>query len=618
MYPITIGFFLFAGLGFFSYTMVLRLMPMVRAGLQSENRFDKIGERIKGVLVYAFGQKRLLSREGFSGLMHAFIFWGFLAVALRTILLFGQGFDADFGVAFENSLLGGVYAWTRDVFEILVLVGVLALLIRRIFLRPKRLTLSVDGIVILCSIAVLMITDFLMEFQIAYAANYFIHLGLILVFLNYLPYGKHFHIITAIPNVFFRKTEPYGALKPLNLEDEKVTIYGTEKINQLNWKQTLDLYTCTECGRCDTQCPATATGKKLQPKLISVALRDFVNQSALKKDTEPLVPKTIDPQVLWDCTTCRACEEACPVMIEYVDKIVELRRNLVLMRGEFPAEAQTALRNMETNSNPWGMGHSTRGDWAKPLGIKTLAEDRNVEYLYFVGCAGSFDERAKKISRSLIKCLQTAGVSFGILGTEEKCTGDSARRIGNEYLFQMMAKENIAMFGKYGVRKIITTCPHCFNTIKNEYPQFGGNYEVVHHTELLRDLIAQGKLQPKATGEKQKITFHDSCYLGRYNDVYDAPREILHALPSFEVQEMELSRDKGRCCGAGGGRMWMEEKTGTRINHKRLEDIQTQTQATTVASACPFCMTMLSDATRDKGATQIQTKDVAELVAESL
>jgi len=559
-----------------------------------------------------------LFRDGKSGLMHAFIFWGFLAVALRTILLFGQGIDSDFGMSLVDSGFGVFYSWFRNIFQVLVLIGVAALLIRRIFVKPKRLTLSAEGIIILIAIALLMTSDFFIHGEPTpwYTFNYFLHIGTVILFLNYLPYGKHFHIITAIPNVFFEKTDSYGALRFLNLEDEKATSFGVEKISDLNWKQMLDLYTCTECGRCDDQCPATATGKKLKPKTIAILLRDHLNSK--KEGDKSIIPDVIDPQMIWDCTTCRACEEACPVAIEYVDKIVELRRNLVLMRGEFPAEAQTALRNMETNSNPWGMGHSTRGDWAKPLGIKTLAEDRNVEYLYFVGCAGSFDERAKKISRSLIKCLQTAGVSFGILGTEEKCTGDSARRIGNEYLFQMMAKENIAMFGKYGVRKIITTCPHCFNTIKNEYPQFGGNYEVVHHTELLRDLIAQGKLQPKATGEKQKITFHDSCYLGRYNDVYDAPREILHALPSFEVQEMELSRDKGRCCGAGGGRMWMEEKTGTRINHKRLEDIQTQTQATTVASACPFCMTMLSDATRDKGATQIQTKDVAELVAESL
>jgi Fe-S oxidoreductase len=298
--------------------------------------------------------------------------------------------------------------------------------------------------------------------------------------------------------------------------------------------------------------------------------------------------------------------------------MIDQRRNLVLMQGAIAPEVQTTLRNIETNSNPWGIGFSTRGDWAKGLGVKTLAEDKNVEYLYFVGCAGSFDERAKKVTKALVKLLQKANISFGILGAEEKCTGDSARRIGNEYLFQILAKENIETFNRYGVKKIITTCPHCYNTIKNEFPQFGGNYEVMHHTELLSRLLAEGKLKPTISMHGKTATYHDSCYLGRYNEIYDAPRKILKNIPSLHVEEMTLSRDMGRCCGAGGGRMWMEEKIGTRINHKRLEDVQKTTSATLVATACPFCLTMLSDATKEKNVADLETKDVAEILAESV
>jgi Fe-S oxidoreductase len=298
--------------------------------------------------------------------------------------------------------------------------------------------------------------------------------------------------------------------------------------------------------------------------------------------------------------------------------MIDQRRNLVLMQGAIAPEVQTTLRNIETNSNPWGIGFSTRGDWAKGLGIKTLAEDKNVEYLYFVGCAGSFDERAKKVTKAFVTLLQKANISFGILGAEEKCTGDSARRIGNEYLFQILARENVETFNRYGVKKIITTCPHCYNTIKNEFPQLGGNYEVIHHTELLSNLVRQGILKTIGSMHGKTATYHDSCYLGRYNEIYDAPREILKNIPSLHVEEMTLSRDMGRCCGAGGGRMWMEEKIGTRINHKRLEDIQQTTSATIVATACPFCLTMLSDAAKEKNAADLETKDIAEILMASV
>ena len=654
------GIILALGLAAFAYTAHNRIGLLVAAQGKGDVSLSKMGNvpnRIWWTVEYAFGQLRLLLRERKWGLMHAFIFWGFLIVAVRTITLFGQGFSPTFHLPLLGGWLGNIYTLTKDIFQVLVTVGCVVLLFRRIVIRPKRLTLSVEADLILAAIAILMITDFLMEgaeiartwtpqamwspvgmwiagiftathtspesLHIWFTVNYFIHTAGILAFLNYLPYGKHFHIITSIPNVFLRKTAPAGALSKMNLEDESVTTFGVEKINQFNWKQMLDMFSCTECGRCEDQCPAWATDKPLSPKKYMIAIRDHLYKNAgkivkKKDDLPPIVPEIVEPDILWACTTCRACEEACPVFIEYVDKIIDQRRNLVLMQGAFAPEAQTALRNIETNSNPWGIGFATRGDWAKDLGVKTMAENKGVEYLYFVGCAGSFDERAKKVSRAFVKLLQKAGVSFGILGAEEKCTGDSARRIGNEYLFQMLAKENVETFNKYGVKKVITTCPHCYNTIKNEFPQFGGNYEVTHHTEFLARMINEGKLTPKGSMHGKTITYHDSCYLGRYNEIYDSPREILKSIPNLHVEEMQLSRDMGRCCGAGGGRMWMEEKLGTRINHKRLEDIQKTTSATIIATACPFCLTMLSDAVKEKNAPDMEAHDVAELLADNM
>lgn len=656
MYPITMGILLLLGLAAFAYTAYNRIGLLV-AAKGKDDRLDSIPARLWATVEYAFGQLRLLLRERKWGLMHAFIFWGFLVVAIRTVTLFGQGFSPTFHLPLLGGWLGNIYALTKDIFQVLVTVGVVVLLFRRIVLKPKRLTISLEADLILVAIGILMITDFLMEgAEIAtawtpqamwspvgmwiagiftatgtspnalhtwFTVNYFIHTAGILAFLNYLPYGKHFHIITSIPNVFLKKTAPAGALSKMNLEDESVTTFGVEKIGEFSWKQMLDMYSCTECGRCEDQCPAWATDKPLSPKKYMMAIRDHLYKNAEKvrgkKDDLPaIVPETVEPDILWSCTTCRACEEACPVFIEYVDKIIDQRRNLVLMQGAVSPEAQTALRNIETNSNPWGIGFSTRGDWAKDLGVATLAENKDVEYLYFVGCAGSFDERAKKVSRAFVKLLQKAGVSFGILGAEEKCTGDSARRIGNEYLFQTLAKENVEIFNKYGVKKVITTCPHCYNTIKNEFPQFGGNYQVIHHSELLSKLIENGKLKATASMHGKTVTYHDSCYLGRYNEIYDAPRRVLSSIPNLHVEEMGLSRDMGRCCGAGGGRMWMEEKLGTRINHKRLEDIQTQTSATMIATACPFCLTMLSDAVKEKNAPDMEAYDVAEVLGQSI
>ncbi len=650
MFPTATAILLFTGLAGFIFTAYTRLALLRRAAPTS--RFDKIPKRLWKMFLYAIGQKKFFLHGRGSGVLHAFIFWGFCAVALRSIILFGVGFDKYFADGFLNSSAGHFYIIFKDVFQVLVIIGCLGLIFRRVVLKPKRLTLSMEAVIILITILTLMVSDFMIEFNIWRNFAYFTHIIFILGFLNWLPYGKHFHVITALPNVFFQKLEPAGALSLINLEDESATTFGVGKIDEFNWKQHLDMFTCTECGRCQDQCPAFATDKPLNPKQLITDLRNHLydsdtsfkdswtipasgksstsnEQRATSNENLPLIDKVINPDTVWSCTTCKACEEACPVFIEYVDKIVDMRRNMVLMQGQMSPQAQTTLKNIETNSNPWGIGHSTRGDWAKDLNVKIMSEDSNVEYLYFVGCAGSFDERAKKIGRSFVKLLQKAGVSFGILGAEEKCNGDSARRIGNEYLFQMLAKENIATFKKYNVKKIITTCPHCYNTLKNEYPQLGGVYEVHHHTEFLNDLMKSGRLSLRAEAKQSSagdcfvtdvprndVAFHDSCYLGRYNNIYKAPREILKSA-GYKISEPKETKDQGRCCGAGGGRMWMEENLGTRINHKRLEDLQ-KTGTNNFITSCPFCLTMLSDAAREKSANDVEVRDIAEVLAETI
>ncbi len=675
MFPITVAALLVIALSTFGYS-AYRWCKVIHAG-QPDNRFQDFGQRLKNLIVIAFAQKKMLRRDVKAGLMHAVIFWGFCVVSLRTIILFGQGFAPDFAGWFLDSGAGHFYTLSLNVFESLVLLAVLYALYRRLVLKPKRLTLSFEANLILMIIASLMITDFLFEgaalamapvsaepwapvasgvalilnavrlsapaLVILQDASYLIHIALILVFLNFLPYGKHFHVFTFLPNVLFMRTTPLGQLRNLNLEDPNATSFGTAHLTDLTWKDLLDVATCTECGRCSDACPAFNTGKVLSPKQINIDMREYLRQThnlnlgashwtpyalreseggspaaeATGESERYLSPYVMDPEVFWSCTTCRACEEACPVGIEFVDRIVGVRRHMALTQGVMPAEVQTACRNMETNSNPWGINNDDRAEWCKGLNVKTCAEHPGAEYLYFVGCAGSFDDRNKKIATAFVKILQAAGVDFAILGKEEMCTGDSARRIGNEYLFQTMAKTNIETFGRYNVKKILTACPHCFNTIANEYPQFGGNYQVLHHTDFINQLIRDGRVKT-VRPLPQKVTYHDSCYLGRYNDIYDAPREILKGIPGLDMVEAPLSRDNGRCCGAGGGRMWMEERVGIRVNHKRLEDLQ-EAQPNVIASACPFCITMIKDAAQDKGVSeQITTKDIAEIVAEAI
>jgi len=447
------------------------------------------------------------------------------------------------------------------------------------------------------------------------------HILIILSFLAYLPHSKHLHIVTAAVNVFFGRTEPGGRIEPLRFDvPEEEMRFGAGTVPDLTWKQTMDTFSCTECGRCQDVCPAWNTGKELSPKLLIMALRDQVFEEGPKLvrgadgefQPEPLVPGAVTDNVVWDCVTCGACVRECPVSIEHVDHIIDLRRHLVMIDSRFPGEAEQMLRDVERTSNPWGKPQTERADWAERLGVRVLEPgDSPPEVLYWVGCAASFDERARTAAESTAKLLQAAGVDFAILGPRESCTGDPARRMGNEYLFQAYAEQNVATLGEAGVTKIVASCPHCFNTIRNEYPDFGGEYEVVHHTELLAELVREGRLEPN--GDAGTITYHDSCYLARHNEVIGDPRELVDAVG--EPVEMKNSGKRTFCCGAGGSHMWMEERAG-KINEERARQAA-ETGADTLAVACPFCTVMLDDGVRQRG-DEMRVVDVSTLLAESL
>jgi len=678
-----------AGLGYFGRTIYRRVGALLR--VSPVDRFDSIARRIEAVLVYALGQKKFVQREPrpqtriseqTAGWLHFFVFWGFAILGIQVITMFARGFFPDFYVPlFTPHLLGGPYLLLKDLMEVAVLCAIVGLLYRWGVSHPARLygykpaeerlagQSHWEAYLILVFIGCIMIGGKLYDGgRMIYAASnpdvqaemawqpfshlvglglnavggvrgakffsdsgWWLHNIVILIFLNLLPLSKHFHIITSLPNVFFLKTQPKGALSKQDLEN--ATTFGTSYINQFNWKQVLDMYSCTECGRCSSHCPATISGKELAPRQLLLNLRDYLYEhedavlahapaggdgSEVANVGENIVgERLIHDEVLWACTTCRACEEACPVMIEYVDKIVDMRRHLVQEESRFPAELTRTFKGMETQSNPWGVDAMQRDAWAEGLDIPMIADKPDAEYLYYVGCAGSFDDRAKRTTQAVAKILKKAGVDFAILGKEELCNGETARRIGNEYLFQTMAQMCAEVLNGYQVKKILTNCPHCFNTLKNEFPQFGGNYEVIHATEFVQRLIAQGKVEFQLTGP-QGITYHDSCYLGRYNEVYDAPREILQLIPGVTLKEPERNRKFGMCCGAGGGRMWMEEEPDKRVNTRRVEQLL-ETEPDTVAVACPYCMTMIDDGLKAKGMEEkVQALDVMELVAANM
>ncbi|HYN63449.1 MAG TPA: heterodisulfide reductase-related iron-sulfur binding cluster [Candidatus Limnocylindrales bacterium] len=698
--------------GFLFWRRARYHFAVLRAG-QPLDRLDQPLRRIWGFMVYVIGQKRLL-QDPVPGLMHAFIFWGFIALLVTT------------GNYLTNGLVETVIAWPlggvlwsvavglANLFIGLVLVGVLYAVWRRIVVRPARLALSRDAFVILGMILGVVISELAgdgLRFvahpddpgrtlallagplsslltsigpasaEAAFGAFAWLHIGFVLAFGAYLPFSKHLHILTSEPNVYFRNLEPRGALRKMDLEAEpppgEEVVFGAKGLKDLTWRHLLDGLSCTECGRCMEFCPASMTGKTLSPKHFMEGLRDQIvmaetalaaaasAQRAAKGGASggveasdaslglareraqealalPLVDNTIPEEAVWQCTTCGWCVEGCPVLIEHVDSIVEIRRNLVLEEASFPKELNAAFRNMESAGNPWGQPKSARLDWAKGLEVPVLGRDvtppnprepadvpwrtiygrrrKDGPILYWVGCAGAFDDRNRRVVRAMAQLLRQAAVPFAVLGSGETCTGDPARRAGNEYLYQMLAEENVATLSaaheQHGVQTIVASCPHCFNTIRNEYPQFGlRGIEVIHHTQLLDSLVAQGRLVPTEHHEAV-IAYHDACYLGRYNQVYDEGRRVVASVPGQEVAEMELHHRKGMCCGAGGARMWMEEREGQRINHRRVEHALA-TEATAIATACPFCLIMLRDGVTDLDRTDIAVSDVAELLADA-
>jgi len=627
----------------------LLLTNLVRLG-KPVQRFDDVPQRVRNEAVVVLGQKKLFQRLG-PGLIHAFIFWGFLVLFPTIVMALIAAVSKDHSIPWLGSQ--GWFAFLVDLFCVLVLAGVAGAFWIRKVQKPERFKGSHKGEadLILLWIAGIVLSLLLWHAsRIALGLNEYpagrsplangisnaygtgtttealervfvwAHLLLVLGFLAYLPHSKHLHIMTAAVNVWFGRTRAPGRLEPLDftVEDESQMRFGSHTIADMTWKQMVDTMSCTECGRCQDVCPAYATGKELSPKLLIMGLRDqlFAEGPSLLGDpafkASPLVPNAVGDDVVWDCVTCGACVQECPVAIEHVDHIVDLRRHLVMVEGRFPAEGETMLRDVERSQNPWGKPQAERADWTEGLDVRVLQPgEPPPEVLYWVGCAASFDERARVTAQSTAKLMQAAGVDFAILGPRECCTGDPARRMGNEYTYQSYAEQNVATMNEAGVTKIVASCPHCFNTLANEYPDFGGRYEVVHHTELLTELLEEGRLSPVAGSEE--ITYHDSCYLARHNDVLAAPREVVSRIG--EPLEMARSGKRTFCCGAGGAHMWLEER-GNQISEERAREAA-DTGASTLAVACPFCTIMLDDGVRQNG-SELRVADVATLLAEAL
>jgi Fe-S oxidoreductase len=566
------------------------------------DRPGSLPARVRNEAEIVLGQRKLLQRL-VPGLMHAFIFWGFI-VLFPTIVL--AAIDAAGGHVTTPEW----YRVISDVFAGLVLVGVVTALVIRKVVRPRRFAGSHLGEAdLILGLIALVVLTLLGWHHLGGSFFVWAHLLVIGAFLAYLPHSKHLHIASAAVNVWMARTRARGRLEPLRFDvpDEQLR-FGVATIADLTRKQVVDAFSCTECGRCQDACPAYATGKVLSPKLVIMGVRDQL----FAQSDGPIVGEGVPEEMIWDCVTCGACVEACPVSIEHIDTIVDLRRSRLMVDAQFPAEAEPMLRDVERASNPWGKPQTERAAWAEALGVRVLEPGEQApEYLYWVGCAASFDERARASAESTAKLLQRAGVDFAILGPREACTGDPARRIGNEYVFQSYAEQNVATLNEQGVKKIVASCPHCFNTLANEYGDFGGGYEVVHHSELLSQLVREGRLAPKA-GAKP-ITYHDSCYLARHNDVVAQPRELVAAVG--RPVEMARSGRKTFCCGAGGAHMWMEER-GKQINVERVREAAA-TGAETLAVACPFCTVMLDDGVRDAGAG-LRVADVATLLAEAI
>ncbi len=640
--------YLFFALALLSFGYgVYRRVQLWKMG-RPEKRWQEVWPGIKDVLLYGFGHKRIL-KDAYPGLMHVAIFWGFVFLTFATAMITLQ---ADLGLQIFH---GGLYLFiklTANLFGLLAIIGVLMAAYRRYILRPDRLDNKPDDAITLALIFFVLLTGFLIEgARLAvqpdpWAAWAFVgqwvavpfkawfsevqllalhrflwwfHLVLGMTFIGYFPYSKLFHILLGPSNQFFRKRGPIGVPDLINFEDESIETYGVSQLKELSWKALFNTDVCLRCGRCQDNCPAYLSGKHLNPKRIIQDMRLLMEDEGHASpvaETRTLIGEVIPEDDLWACTTCRACEQQCPVFVEHVDKTIDMRRNLVLMESRFPSEAQLAFRNMENNGNPWGVGWANRAGHLTSLGVPTLEENPEAEILYWPGCSGAFDARNQKVSAAVVTLLKAAQVNFSILGNAEKCCGDSARKLGNEYLFQSLAQENIEVMNGYGIKTIITQCPHCFNVLKNEYPQLGGNFEVIHHTTYFKHLIDQGKLKLTPNGGK-RVTYHDSCYLGRYNQIYAAPRELLRQV-GLELVEMQHTGEKSFCCGAGGGRMWLEEHEGKRINEMRTDEALALGVAL-VGTACPFCLTMITDGINAKNAGEkASALDIAEILVQAL
>jgi Fe-S oxidoreductase len=685
-----------AALGMFAWTL-RRFVRMFRTG-RPEDRTDRAEERTGSVLKYFFAQKKVIEKtslpakrlprfvSALGSKYHFLIFWGFIIITLGTGETLVQGLFPSVSLLLLGAPVAHAIYAVIDWCTLVVLVVIAFAVFRRLVLQPRLIPMSRDAAAILGAIGMLMVTHLGMHglsgvaegrpetgFPVSAAvadalrgmpagaalflseAAWWLHVGIVLAFLNYLLYSKHSHILAALPNIYFRKLGQRGILPKLNMEADDMAATGVvSEWKDFTWKSLLDGYACTECARCSNFCPAFNTGKPLSPMQVIHDVRDdmrtrmsdrgpldalierFQHGDASPIDQiQPLIGGRTSEDVLWACTTCGACQEVCPVFIDHPEKIIQMRQNLVLVQEKVPTDLARTFTNLERNGNPWGIAADKRMDWAAGKDVPTLDDKPDAEYLLWVGCAGAYDDRIKKQTLALVDVLREGGVDFAVLGLEEGCTGDPARRSGNEMLYQMQAQQNVETMNAKKVKKVITACPHCLHTIKNEYPQLGGTFEVRHHTQVIRELVESGRIEMEidkaallddgrvengaAALSSKKIAFHDPCYLGRWNGEYDAPRTVLDALPTG-TERIELPRNKehGFCCGAGGGRMWMEEKIGTRVNHNRTDEV-IASGADTVATACPFCTIMLRDGVQDRGAGEkVQVLNVSELVAKSM
>jgi Fe-S oxidoreductase len=636
----------FAWLAWRKLAIVVALLPEVR--------WDHPWQRLRSVLVNGLLQRRMVEREWRPGLMHAVIFLGFMSLLLRKLQLIVIGYQESFAFA---DAFGGPFAAFKDGVELAVTLAVLYAFYRRFVVRPARLERNGEALLVLSLILAIMFTDFAFDgfrfvalsaavpgiaherdfafagsvvaaalsglspaaLSAGYAISYWTQMATVFAFLVLLPTGEHFHIVTALPALFFRRGGPANRVPSVDVNrlmeatDEADLKAGVRTARDLTWKDGLDAFTCTECGRCKDACPTHLTGKPLSLKAVNDSLkRHLVEQREAivardpKGELVPMVGSVISEDTLWACTSCGYCEAACPIELEHLPKFFRMRQHQVMIAGEFPHELKKVFEAYESQSNPWGLQAGQRGDWARDLEVtivRTAADLAGLDYLFYVGSAMSFDPRGQKIARAFVRVLQHAGVKFGILGAREGSTGECARRVGNELLFQQLAAALVATLGEVGATRIVTCDPHALNSLRNEYPEFGGKYDLVHHTQLMAELLAQGRIRVNAS--LQRVVFHDPCYLGRHNGEFDAPRAV-------------LSREKAMCCGAGGGRMWLEETIGKRINLTRVEQAL-QASPQTIATACPYCAVMMADGlavAQPGGATQ--SRDIAELVAEAL